>query len=57
MNFLFKMPENGRKNIFREKETTKSVNVTSLAALKKQIRCSSCSWSVNFKKINVVDAI
>ena len=57
MNFLFKMPENGRKNIFREKETLKSVNVTSLAALKKQIRCSSCSWSVNFKKINVVDAI
>ena len=25
MNFQIKMPENGRKNIFREKETTNKV--------------------------------
>ena len=42
MHFQFKMPESGRKNIFKEKETTKSVNVTSLAVMEKKIRFSVC---------------
>ena len=34
MYFQFKMPENGRKHIFREKKTTNNVNITFLAVLR-----------------------
>ena len=34
MHFQFKMPENGRKHIFREKKTTNNVNITFLAVLR-----------------------